>query len=100
MGIDDFHDRCDSRIVAGRTYLELYIHRFTGVYRVSAADVSSGRSDIWGRGLEAMMNSPVSLITGFGWDTWSVMGFNIVAHNHYLSLWFELGLCRHCFAFS
>jgi O-antigen ligase len=42
-----------------------------------------------------MMNSPLSLITGFGWNTWlegSVMGFYIVAHNHYLSLWFELGL--------
>jgi O-antigen ligase len=39
-----------------------------------------------------MMNSPVSLITGFGWDTWSVMGFSYVAHNHYLLLWFELGL--------
>ena len=39
-----------------------------------------------------MMNSPLSLITGFGWNTWSVMGFTLVAHNHYLSLWFELGL--------
>ena len=79
-------------VVAGGSYLELYIHRFTGVSVASAADVSSGRSDIWARGLEAMMNSPVSLITGFGWDTWSVMGFSYVAHNHYLLLWFELGL--------
>ena len=79
-------------VVAGGTYLQLYIHRFTGVSAASAADVSSGRSDIWGRGIEAMMNSPVSLITGFGWDTWSVMGFRFVAHNHYLLLWFELGL--------
>jgi O-antigen ligase len=39
-----------------------------------------------------MMNSPVSLITGFGWDTWSVMGFYYVSHNYYLSLWFEIGL--------
>jgi hypothetical protein len=79
-------------VVTGGTYLELNIHRFTGVSMASAADVSSGRSDIWGRGLEAMMNSPVSLITGFGWDTWPVMGFNYVAHNHYLLMWFELGL--------
>jgi len=79
-------------LIAGRTYLEAYIHRWTGVSLSSAWDVSSGRSDIWSRALTAMMNSPVSLITGFGWDTWSVMGFHFVAHNHYLSLWFELGL--------
>jgi O-antigen ligase len=82
-------------LIAGRTYLETYIHRFTGVYLSSAADVSAGRSDIWVRALMAMMNSPVSLITGFGWNTWlegSVMGFFLVAHNHYLLLWFELGL--------
>jgi len=79
-------------LIAGRTYLAIYIHRWTGVSLSSAADVSSGRSDIWSNGLNAMMNSPVSLITGFGWDTWSVMGFHYVAHNHYLSLWFELGL--------
>ncbi|MGA2841380.1 MAG: O-antigen ligase family protein [Steroidobacteraceae bacterium] len=79
-------------LIAGRTYVEIYIHRWTGVYVSSAADVSSGRSDIWGRAFMLMMNSPVSFITGFGWGTWSVMGFKLVAHNHYLSLWFELGL--------
>lgn len=82
-------------LIAGRTYLETYIHRFTGVYLSSAADVSSSRSDIWVRAIVVMMNSPLSLITGFGWNTWlegSVMGFFLVAHNHYLSLWFELGL--------
>ena len=58
-------------LIAGRTYLETYIHRFTGVYLSSAADVSSGRSDIWVHALAAMMNSPVSLITGFGWNIWA-----------------------------
>ncbi len=79
-------------LIAGRTYLAIYINRWTGVSLSSAADVSSGRSDIWSGAFMLMMNSPVSLITGFGWDTWSVMGFKFVAHNHYLSLWFELGL--------
>ncbi len=79
-------------LVAARTYLENYVHRFTGIAVSNVADVSSGRSDIWGRALVAMMHSPVSFITGFGWDVWSVMGFYLVAHNHYLSLWFELGL--------
>ena len=78
-------------LIAGRTYVEIYIHRWTGVYVSSAADVSSGRSDLWSRAFMLMMNSPLSLITGFGWNTWSVMGFTLVAHNHYLSLWFELG---------
>jgi O-antigen ligase len=79
-------------LIAARAYLENYIHRFTGIAGANVADVSSGRSDIWGRALVAMTRSPVSLITGFGWDAWSVMGFYLVAHNHYLSLWFELGL--------
>ncbi len=79
-------------LIAGRTYLEIYINRWTGVSLSSAADVTSGRSDIWSRAFMLMMHSPVSLITGFGWDTWSGMGFYFVAHNHYLSLWFELGL--------
>jgi len=82
-------------LIAGRTYLEAYIDRFTGASLSSAADVSSGRSDIWVRSLVAMVNSPVSLITGFGWNTYnegSVIGFFLAAHNHYLSLWFELGL--------
>jgi len=79
-------------LVAGRTYLEAYIQRFTGVSLASAADMSSGRSDIWARALVAMMRSPLSFITGFGWNAWSVMGFYFVAHNHYLWLWFELGI--------
>lgn len=82
-------------LVAGHSYLESYFHRFTDVYLSSAGDVSAGRTDIWTRAILRMMNSPLSLITGFGWNTWlegSVMGFYIVAHNHYLSLWFELGL--------
>jgi O-antigen ligase len=79
-------------LIAGRTYLEIYIHRWTGVSMSSASDVSSGRSDVWGQAFFVMMNSPVSLITGFGWGTWWVMGFYLAAHNHYLLLWFELGL--------
>jgi len=79
-------------LIAGRTYLEIYVHRWTGVYLSSAADVSSGRSDVWIHAFMLMMNSPVSLITGFGWGTWWVMGFTYAAHNHYVLLWFELGM--------
>ena len=50
------------------------------------------RTDIWLPGIYRMMEYPVTLFTGFGWDTWVSMGFLFVAHNHYLKLWFELGL--------
>ncbi len=80
-------------LIAGRSYLEAYINRWTGVSLSSAADISSGRSDFWSQAFMLMMNSPVSLITGFGWGTWwSVTGSIFAAHNHYLLLWFELGL--------
>jgi O-antigen ligase len=32
------------------------------------------------------------MITGFGWASYEVMGFFFAAHNHYLQLWFELGI--------
>ena len=33
-----------------------------------------------------------SLITGFGWDAYNAMPFHFATHNHYLSVWFELGI--------
>jgi O-antigen ligase len=42
--------------------------------------------------LDKMMANPLALITGFGWDTYDVMGFFYATHNHYLTLWFELGI--------
>jgi hypothetical protein len=39
-----------------------------------------------------MMSHPLSLFTGFGWDTYGTMGFLYQSHNYYLSLWFNLGL--------
>jgi O-antigen ligase len=47
---------------------------------------------IWRPIVERMTASPVALITGFGWDAYEAMGFFYASHNHYLSLWFELGL--------
>jgi O-antigen ligase len=61
----------------------------------SAADVgevSSGRTDLWAAAIGRMMETPISLITGFGWDVYESMGFALVPHNHYILLWFELGL--------
>ena len=38
------------------------------------------------------METPISLITGFGWNVYDSMGFSLIPHNHYIALWFELGL--------
>ncbi len=50
------------------------------------------RTYIWMQPLAMMMAHPVTLFTGFGWAAYDVMGFTYVAHNHYLLLWFELGI--------
>lgn len=65
------------------------------VDRVAAMIENPGESDrasIWVPIVEMMMAHPVTLITGFGWDSYDVMGMFYVAHNHYLLLWFELGI--------
>jgi O-antigen ligase len=56
------------------------------------AGISSGRLDIWAIALERMMESPLSLFTGFGWNAYDSMPFRYNTHNHYLTLWFDLGL--------
>jgi hypothetical protein len=59
---------------------------------VGVANISSGRTEFWSEMLERMMSHPLSLFTGFGWDTYGSMGFLYQSHNYYLSLWFNLGL--------
>ena len=56
------------------------------------AGISSGRLDIWATAFERMMKSPLSLLTGFGWNAYDAMPFRYNTHNHYLTLWFDLGL--------
>jgi O-antigen ligase len=53
---------------------------------------SADRTSVWLEGIGRMMNHPVTLLTGFGWDAYSVMGILYVSHNYYLLLWFELGV--------
>jgi O-antigen ligase len=53
---------------------------------------SDGRTAIWRPVIDKMMDNPVTLITGFGWDAYEAIGFFFVAHNYYLLLWFELGI--------
>jgi O-antigen ligase len=42
--------------------------------------------------VDMMMGNPITLITGFGWDAYDFMGFFYAPHNHYLLVWFELGI--------
>jgi O-antigen ligase len=39
-----------------------------------------------------MARTPITFLTGFGWDVYSVMPFRYASHNHYLGIWFDLGL--------
>jgi len=59
---------------------------------MSLHQASSGRSDIWGLAVASMMDSPVTLLTGFGWNSWSTMPTVFVLHNTYLDQWFNLGM--------
>ena len=59
---------------------------------VSVATLSSGRTEFWSGLISQMMAHPITLLTGFGWNTYETMGFYFAAHNYYLALWFNLGL--------
>ncbi len=59
---------------------------------LSPGTSSDERMYIWRPILDKMMANPVTLITGFGWDAYDVMGFVYAVHNHYLLLLFELGI--------
>jgi hypothetical protein len=83
-------------IVVGIKYWDMMIGRFSegggGGSMGDVSELSSGRTDIWAEGLGRMMEHSWSFVTGFGWNSWSVMGFYYIPHNEYLSFLFELGL--------
>jgi O-antigen ligase len=75
------------------TYTDLLADRVLGItFSGNASDASSGRTTIWVEALKTMMESPWAFITGFGFDSYSTMGFEYAPHNTYLNLWFNLGL--------
>lgn len=78
--------------VAAR-YGSLLMSRFIGdSSSVDMVDVSSGRLDIWAGAFAVMAQSPLTFLSGFGWNVYSSMPFRLAPHNHYVALWFELGL--------
>jgi O-antigen ligase len=53
---------------------------------------SSGRTEIWATVLEVMFKTPLTLLTGFGWEAYGTFPFRWATHNHYLQQFFNLGL--------
>lgn len=74
-------------------YGELLYDRFIGLSTENSSfEVSSGRNYIWGTAISKMLDYPLSLITGFGWDTYRQgFVFRFAPHNSYLKIFFELG---------
>jgi O-antigen ligase len=76
-------------------YWDLLYDRFVGetVGAASAFDASAGRTVIWGWALAKMASSPITLLTGFGWDSYRYFpDFGFAPHNGYLKIYFELGM--------
>jgi O-antigen ligase len=69
-----------------------FADRVVGIGSMGASEASSGRTDIWAAAFDQMMENPVSLITGFGWNVYSTMPTIFAMHNTYLDQWFNLGL--------
>jgi O-antigen ligase len=53
---------------------------------------SSGRTEVWTTIMKVMFEHPITLLTGYGWGAYQSMPFRFATHNHYLDLWFNLGL--------
>ena len=55
-------------------------------------EASSGRTEVWATIMKVMFEHPITLLTGFGWGAYQSMPFRFATHNHYLDLWFNLGM--------
>jgi O-antigen ligase len=65
---------------------------FTQTGAIDLSDASSGRVDIWTALFERMMATPITFVTGFGWDVYWTMPFRYATHNQYFNFLFNLGL--------
>lgn len=59
---------------------------------IDLTEASSGRSEIWLQLFYTMTQVPITFVTGYGWDVYWSFPFRYSPHNHYFSLWFNLGL--------
>jgi O-antigen ligase len=70
----------------------LYERVVSGYSSKDMSGTSSGRTEIWAAALEMMFEHPLTLLSGFGWNSYWVMPFRYSPHNYYLAQWFNLGL--------
>ena len=72
-------------------YSDVYLTSF-GKFEGGAHMATSGRSNIWMNSIRAMLESPWSFITGFGFDAYeSTRTFYRASHNTYLTYFYNLG---------
>lgn len=79
-------------LVVGWQFVQMLADRIAIQASGPMGHVSSGRTELWVDALEAMLESPWTALTGFGWGGWDNQNFSYVAHNNYLAYWFDLGL--------
>jgi hypothetical protein len=81
-------------LVLGIKYWYLLLDRLNaGKFHGDVSYLTSGRTDIWGDGLNSMMERPWSFVTGLGYNSWpSLTTIGLAEHNQFLAFWFELGL--------
>jgi len=80
-------------LVVGAGFGDLLYERLVGGF--SSKDMggtSSGRTEIWATAIAVMFQHPLTLLTGFGWNSYWIMPFRYSPHNYYLAQWFNLGL--------
>ena len=79
-------------LVLGDQYIELILERTIKTAETGDAfQMTSGRVWIWSRALDIMVDSPLSFITGYGWNTtYDVLGISM--HSRYMHYLFELGI--------
>lgn len=79
-------------LIDPQTSGELYARLIGQSSTIDVGTFTSGRSSIWLTTIETMMDQPLSLLTGYGWNAYESMPFMLATHNYYLDLWFDLGL--------
>jgi hypothetical protein len=79
-------------LVTALGFDDLIYARLTQGSNSDATAVSSGRTEIWMTVLGVMARTPLTLLTGFGWDAYGTFPFRWITHNHYLLQFFNLGL--------
>ena len=70
---------------------DAFTSRLFGGSGIDIGDVSSGRTSVWSAAIGHMLDEPLTLLTGFGWNV-QEQRFVYATHNYYLNLFFNLGV--------